>query len=529
MLREEPTPVADHDGVDPQVELVDEVALEQPAEQLAAAVDLELAPGLRLELAHRRLDVAVDDVGVLPGRVLERGRGHVLGQDVDAVGDRIAPVVVRPVRLPKISQVLRPSSNASARSNIETRNGQPSSSAYAAVHPPRSNPPRRSSSGPPGPWYTPSRVSIIDAVSFMVIAPSLGSMMTPGPPCNAGGSRLHGLGIAAAGRAEYGRRMIGTEPVELRALVERLDDLAARRLASQPAHRVAARARARQLADLLRGHIRVRAASLDAPLVVLLVGPTGAGKSTIFNTIAGRRGQPDRASSGRPRGSPSSWSIRTIAQALVEGAFAGDPAGPAAVRRGRHASSPGLAVVDAPDIDSLEHANRALADRLVEAADLCCFVTTATRYADRVPWAVLSRVQERGLPLLVVVNRMPPDPADRAEILADVRRLVAEAGLNDLLAATANGRPASSSSVREGDLASDGDRLEPHSIAAAPSTRSHGCAPAGDARRELASRALTGSLLGLGDSLDRIADDAEHEAIDVEALRRTADRAYEQD
>ena len=49
-----------------------------------------------------------------------------------------------------------------------------------------------------------------------------------------------------------------------------------------------------------------------------------------------------------------------------------------------------------------------------------------------------------------------------------------------------------------------------------------------DARRELASRALAGSLAGLGGSLDRIADDVEHEAIDVEALRRTADRAYEQ-
>src|SRR6188508_2473719 len=81
--------------------------------------------------------------------------------------------------------------------------------------------------------------------------------------------------------------MIGTQPVELRALVERLDGLAARRLASRP-RTDAALARARQLADLLRGHIRVRAASLDAPLVVLLVGPTGAGKSTIFNTIAGR-------------------------------------------------------------------------------------------------------------------------------------------------------------------------------------------------------------------------------------------------
>ena len=87
-------------------------------------------------------------------------------------------------------------------------------------------------------------------------------------------------------------------------------------------------------------------------------------------------------------------------------------------------------MIDAPDIDSLEHANRALADRLVEAADLCVFVTTATRYADQVPWAVLARVQERGLPLLVVVNRMPPDADDRQEVLADVRRLLADAGLD---------------------------------------------------------------------------------------------------
>jgi hypothetical protein len=58
-----------------------------------------LSPGLRLELAHRRLDVALDDVGVLPRRVLEGGRGHVLGQDVDAVGDGVALIVVRPVPL----------------------------------------------------------------------------------------------------------------------------------------------------------------------------------------------------------------------------------------------------------------------------------------------------------------------------------------------------------------------------------------------------------------------------------------------
>jgi hypothetical protein len=48
-----------------------------------------------------------------------------------------------------------------------------------------------------------------------------------------------------------------------------------------------------------------------------------------------------------------------------------------------------------------------------------------------------------------------------------------------------------------------------------------------EARVALAARALTGSLTGLGESLDRIADDADHETIDVEALRRLADRAYD--
>jgi energy-coupling factor transporter ATP-binding protein EcfA2 len=317
--------------------------------------------------------------------------------------------------------------------------------------------------------------------------------------------------------------MIGTEPVELPVLVERLDDLAARRIESKP-RSDAARGRARQLADLLRGHIRVRAASLDAPLVVLLVGPTGAGKSTIFNTIA------DRAASPTGVLRPTTRVAVVLVhpddrRALADGAFAG--IAPSQLRFIEDAGlAPGLAVVDAPDIDSLEHANRQLADRLVEAADLCCFVTTATRYADRVPWSVLSRIEERGLPLIVIVNRMPSDPNDRAEILADVRALIADAGLTGLLAATAEGPPPNIIAVREGDLAADRDRLQAAMIQ--PLQDEIARLRAGsEARRDMASRALAGSLAGLGESLDRIADDVDHEAIDVEALRRIADRAYE--
>src|SRR6188508_2793939 len=117
--------------------------------------------------------------------------------------------------------------------------------------------------------------------------------------------------------------MIGSESVELRVLVERLEALAERRLASRP-RTEAGRARARQLADLLRGHIRVRAASLDAPLVVLLLGPTGAGKSTIFNTIAGSAASPTGVL--RPTTRVAIVLVHPDdRQALVEGAFAGIP------------------------------------------------------------------------------------------------------------------------------------------------------------------------------------------------------------
>jgi hypothetical protein len=121
---------------------------------------------------------------------------------------------------------------------------------------------------------------------------------------------------------------------------------------------------------------------------------------------------------------------------------------------------------------------------------------------------------------------MPPDDDDRAEVLADVRRLLADAGLDRLLAVEPGAAPRELIDVREGDLAPDGDRLDPQTIQ--PLHDEIARLRAGrDARRELAARALTGSLVGLGDSIDRIADDTDHEAIDVEALRRTADRSYE--
>ena len=66
-----------------------------------------------------------------------------------------------------------------------------------------------------------------------------------------------------------------------------------------------------------------------------------------------------------------------------------------------------------PDFDSVEAENRERAMELLELADLVIFVTTASRYADQVPWDVLARARARGVPLLAVVNRLPPDGGRR--------------------------------------------------------------------------------------------------------------------
>jgi energy-coupling factor transporter ATP-binding protein EcfA2 len=275
--------------------------------------------------------------------------------------------------------------------------------------------------------------------------------------------------------------------------------------------------RASQLRDLLGGHVLPRARSLDAPLLVLILGPTGAGKSSLLNALAGFAASP----SGVIR--PTTRDLVVVVHPdvkpslLAEGAPLPLLAGERLQVMAADEAPQGIALIDSPDLDSIELRNRELTLRLAEAADLGIFVTTATRYADRVPWESLARARDRGLPLLVVVNRAPSDKADRAAVLNDVTRLLAEATitLEDIELVV----------VEEGALnpAIDGlaaDTVEPirRRIAQLGTDR--------EARRALAAQALAGSLAGLAPLVERVADDIDHEAIEVEALSRAATHAF---
>lgn len=318
---------------------------------------------------------------------------------------------------------------------------------------------------------------------------------------------------------------------QLRVVVDRLEALADRRLATRP---ISARAaeRATQLRDHLRTHLRVRVSNLDAPLVVLIAGPTGAGKSTMFNTLADRPAS--RTGVLRPTTRDAVVFLHPDDRlVLLEGALADLEPGHLRFVEDRSIAR-GLVLIDAPDIDSIDHQNRQTADHLVEAADLCIFVTTATRYADRVPWDVLARVRQRGLPLVVVVNRMPPAENDRADVLADVERLFRGRGLGDVIAGAPGVDSApdversSITAIAEGNVRPEAQSLEPAAIAAL-AARIERLRSDRQARLDLAARALAGSVSGLAPLLEQIAEDCDRETADVEALLRSADLEFEKE
>ena len=201
---------------------------------------------------------------------------------------------------------------------------------------------------------------------------------------------------------------------------------------ADPARKVRTR-----LLDQLDDYVLPRLRSLDAPLLAVVGGSTGAGKSTLVNSLVGR----EVSSPGVLRPTTRSpvlihhpQDARWFAdQRILPGLARVTGAATAATGAGSvrlvatDAVREGLALLDAPDIDSVLAANRDLAAQLLAAADLWIFVTTAARYADAVPWDLLREAAQRGTSLAIVLDRVPPEVVD--DIRAHLAEMLREQGL----------------------------------------------------------------------------------------------------
>lgn len=160
--------------------------------------------------------------------------------------------------------------------------------------------------------------------------------------------------------------------------------------------------------------------------VVALAGPTGAGKSLLFNALTGF----DLAAVGRRRPTTS------VGQAAVWGDGADALLDWLEIRRRHRIGSDGLrglVLLDLPDFDSVETAHRLEVDRMVELADLLVWVVDPQKYADAALHSgYLGPLATHGGSMAVVLNQTDLLSATETDALRrDAARLLAQDGLVD--------------------------------------------------------------------------------------------------
>jgi Dynamin family len=271
----------------------------------------------------------------------------------------------------------------------------------------------------------------------------------------------------------------------------------------------------RQLDD----YVMPRLATIDAPLLAVVGGSTGAGKSTLVNSLIGRQVSAPgviRPTTRAPvlvhHGSDANW-------------FTGDRILPGLARStgaSKEARSlqlvtedslpPGLALLDAPDIDSVVVENRQLAAQLMAAADLWLFVTSAARYADAVPWGFLRAAAERSAAVAVVLDRVPPRAM--TEVPSHLGQLMSERGLGD------------SPLFAVPETTVDSEGLLPAS--AIQPIRGWLAALAADqaSRAKVVHQTLDGAIAALAAKTPALAGSIDEQLEVIEQLRAEADRSY---
>ena len=284
---------------------------------------------------------------------------------------------------------------------------------------------------------------------------------------------------------------------------------------------VAERAGRAEMVDQLEDYVIPRLMTLDAPLLAVVGGSTGAGKSTLVNSLAGRRVTEHgvlRPTTRSPvlvhHPDDAQWfgqdrllhELERVDRATTD---------PAALQLVAVESVPaGLAILDAPDIDSVEEQNRTLAAQLLAAADLWLFVTSAARYADQVPWGFLRQAAERSASVAVVLDRTPPDAVDT--VSTHLARMLASRGLKDSPLFT----------VTEGTVSDEG--LLPAASVAEIKAWLDSLAADADARGMVVRQTLEGAVRTLARRTHGVADAAAEQTAAWQRLREGADAAYDE-
>ena len=297
------------------------------------------------------------------------------------------------------------------------------------------------------------------------------------------------------------------------------DEVAAAPLGLATPERDAARRDARAVVAQVDDYLLPRLRDLDAPLLTVVGGSTGAGKSTLVNSIVG-------ATVTTPGVLRPTTRAPVLVCATADRAFfaddrvlpglsrtTGGDAGPGGLRLEARDDVPaGLALLDAPDVDSIVESNRDLAGQLLAAADLWVFVTTAARYADAVPWDLLRNAAERGTALAVVLDRVPPEAS--TEVADDLAGMLQRAGLATARLFVVEERP-----LVEGRL--------PEDQVAPLRTWLHGLAADQEERAAVVRQTLSGALDNLVHRVDALVAAVEAQDAAAGQLRDVADAAYD--
>ncbi|TDD67848.1 ABC transporter [Jiangella aurantiaca] len=270
----------------------------------------------------------------------------------------------------------------------------------------------------------------------------------------------------------------------------------------------AARGTRRDMLAQLDDYILPRLDQLDAPLLAVVGGSTGAGKSTLVNSLV-RRKVSDAGVLRPTTRSPVlvhhpddvGWFDELRVLPDLPRVAIHDQAGGALRLVADDGLPAGVAILDAPDVDSVVTENRTLAAQLLAAADLWLFVTTAARYSDAVPWDFLRAAADRQAAVAVVLDRVAPDAV--SEVRAHLAAMLAEHGLGDAPLLVVE------------ETAPDDAGLLPEEAVASVRAWLDGLAADESARNEIVRRTLDGAISGALRQVPMLADAADHQ---VEAL-----------